>query len=55
MAANLIVGLIGLAPGAGGASIAWEAHAFGFLVGIVLIGPLGRWFGPGSDLRPARV
>lgn len=55
MAANLIVGLIGLAPGAGGASIAWEAHAFGFLVGIVLIGPLGRWFGPRPDLRPARV
>jgi membrane associated rhomboid family serine protease len=55
MAANLIVGLIGMAPGAGGASIAWEAHAFGFLVGIILIGPLGRWFGPRPDLRPARV
>lgn len=55
MLANLVVGLIGLAPGAGGASIAWEAHAFGFLCGILAIGPLGRLFGPRSDLRPARV
>lgn len=55
MLVNLVVGLVGLAPGAGGASIAWEAHAFGFLVGIVAIGPLGRWFGPRSDLRPAGV
>ncbi len=55
MGVNLLVGLVGLAPGAGGAAIAWEAHAFGFLAGILLIGPLGRWFGPRSDLRPARV
>lgn len=55
MAANLIVGLIGLAPGAAGASIAWEAHAFGFLVGILAIGPLGRWFGPRPDLLPEGV
>lgn len=55
MAANLLVGLIGLAPGTGGAAIAWEAHAFGFVVGILLIGPLGAWFGPRSDLRPDRV
>ncbi len=45
MAVNLIVGLIGLAPGADGARIAWEAHAVGFLVGLVAIGPLGRTFG----------
>ena len=55
MAANLIIGLIGLAPGMGGASIAWEAHAFGFLFGILAIGPLGRWFGPRPDLRLADV
>lgn len=55
MAANLVIGLIGLAPGAGGASIAWEAHAFGFLVGILAIGPLGRWFGPRPDLRQGGV
>lgn len=51
MLVNLAVGLIGLAPGGGGASIAWEAHAFGFLVGILAVGPLGRWFGPRADLR----
>lgn len=55
MLVNVVVGLIGQAPGAGGARIAWEAHAFGFVVGIMAIGPLGRWFGPGSDLRPAPV
>jgi membrane associated rhomboid family serine protease len=55
MGVNLLVGLIGLAPGAEGARIAWEAHAFGFLFGILVIGPLAHWFGPRSDLRPARV
>ncbi|MGH7028660.1 rhomboid family intramembrane serine protease [Brevundimonas sp.] len=55
MLVNLVVGLIGFAPGAGGGRIAWEAHAFGFLFGILAIGPLARWLGPGSDLRPARV
>lgn len=45
MAVNAITGLIGFAPGLGGAQIAWEAHAVGFLVGLVAIGPLGRTFG----------
>ncbi len=44
MAVNAIAGLVGLAPGADGARIAWEAHAFGFLFGILAIGPLGRLF-----------
>jgi len=44
MAANAVFGLIGFAPGAEGAQIAWEAHAFGFLAGILAIGPLGRLF-----------
>lgn len=38
MGANLVVGLIGLAPGAEGARIAWEAHAFGFLFGLLAVG-----------------
>jgi len=46
MAANLIVGLIGYAPGVQGAGIAWEAHAAGFVVGLLAIGPLGRLFAP---------
>lgn len=44
MAVNLVVGLIGFAPGVEGARIAWEAHAFGFLFGILAIGPLARLF-----------
>jgi membrane associated rhomboid family serine protease len=46
MGVNLLIGLVGFAPGAEGARIAWEAHAFGFLFGILVIGPLGRWFAP---------
>ena len=42
MGVNLVVGLIGYAPGADGAAIAWEAHAAGFLFGLVAIGPLAR-------------
>jgi membrane associated rhomboid family serine protease len=42
---NAVTGLIGFAPGVQGAQIAWEAHAFGFLAGLLLIGPLARWFG----------
>lgn len=45
MGVNAFTGLIGLAPGVEGARIAWEAHAFGFLAGILLIGPAARAFG----------
>jgi membrane associated rhomboid family serine protease len=48
MAVNAVTGLIGYAPGADGARIAWEAHAFGFLAGLLAIGPLGRAFGTTS-------
>lgn len=44
MVVNAVVGLIGFAPGVDGARIAWEAHAFGFLFGILAIGPLARVF-----------
>lgn len=44
MAVNAATGLVGLAPGAEGARIAWEAHAFGFVAGALLIGPLARMF-----------
>ncbi len=42
MALNVAVGLIGLAPGAIGLPIAWEAHAVGFFFGLLAIGPLSR-------------
>jgi len=45
MGVNAVAGLIGLAPGMEGASIAWEAHAFGFVCGALLIGPWTRIFG----------
>lgn len=48
MAVNAVTGLIGYAPGAEGARIAWEAHAFGFLAGLIAIGPLARLFGKGA-------
>jgi membrane associated rhomboid family serine protease len=45
MAVNAAVGLVGLAPGMDGARIAWEAHAFGFVCGALLIGPWATAFG----------
>lgn len=44
MGVNLAAGLVGLAPGMDGAQIAWEAHAFGFVCGALLIGPWARAF-----------
>jgi len=49
MAVNAAAGLVGLAPGMDGARIAWEAHAFGFVCGALLIGPWAKAFGS----RPA--
>ena len=51
MGLNAFVGLIGFAPGAEGAGIAWEAHAFGFIAGLILIGPWARLYGPPFDSR----
>ncbi|KQS54351.1 peptidase S54 [Brevundimonas sp. Leaf363] len=42
MGVNLITGLLGLGAGVEGARIAWEAHAFGFIAGLLLVGPLMR-------------
>jgi len=58
MAVNAGLGLVGLMPGADGARVAWEAHAFGYIFGLVAIGPLlsllnGRAaaFASADDLR----
>lgn len=50
MGVNLFAGLLNFAPGViefgdPSAGIAWEAHAFGYLAGLLLIGPLYRAFG----------
>lgn len=54
MAVNAATGLIGFAPGMGRALIAWEAHAFGFVAGALLIGPWLKVFGakPAFDSGP---
>lgn len=44
MGVNAATGLVGLAPGMAGATIAWEAHAFGFVCGALLIGPWAKAF-----------
>lgn len=45
MAVNAVVGLTGLTIGMEGVRIAWEAHAVGFVVGALLLGPWIRMFG----------
>jgi membrane associated rhomboid family serine protease len=49
MAVNAATGLIGFAPGVEGARIAWEAHAAGFVFGLLTIGPVARVFGRKSS------
>jgi membrane associated rhomboid family serine protease len=36
---NLLIAVLGFAPGAGDATVAWEAHLAGFAAGVLLIGP----------------
>jgi len=38
--ANLIIALVGWAPGAGDAQVAWEAHLGGYAGGLVLFAPI---------------
>lgn len=61
MLVNAGAGMIGFAPGMEGASVAWEAHAFGYLFGLLAIGPwLRLWrataqpFDSPTDLRDPR-
>lgn len=37
--ANLLIGIVGFAPGSGGVAVAWEAHIAGLVAGALLIGP----------------
>jgi membrane associated rhomboid family serine protease len=50
IAVNIILGVTGLTPGAGLASVAWEAHITGYFAGLLLIGAFGRLAGQ-SRLR----
>ena len=42
---NVVMGLIGFAPGIGAVQIAWQAHVVGYAAGLVLIEPWARLFG----------
>ena len=55
IALNAVLGLSGLTPGAGGAPVAWEAHIFGYLAGLALIGLFARAAGAPAPLvrKPA--
>lgn len=44
MGVNLLTGILGGALAGEGAAIAWEAHAAGFVAGIILIGPFHAIF-----------
>jgi membrane associated rhomboid family serine protease len=45
LALDVVLGLIGFAPGAGQVTVAWEAHLAGFIAGLVLVGPVVRGIG----------
>jgi membrane associated rhomboid family serine protease len=42
---NLVLGVSGLTPGAGGAAVAWQAHITGYFAGLLLISPFARLAG----------
>lgn len=42
---NLLIAVLGFAPGTGGANVAWEVHLVGFALGLFLIRPLGALAG----------
>ncbi len=42
---NIVLGLIGFAPGMGVVQIAWQAHVAGYAAGGLLIGPWMRLAG----------
>lgn len=54
MVVNLVTGLLGSVLTGGEAGIAWEAHAFGFLAGIILIAPFHQLFSRKIHRMPMR-
>ena len=43
---NLLIAILGFAPGAGNATVAWEVHLIGFAAGLFLVKPLARLANP---------
>lgn len=46
LAVNLLIAVLGFAPGFAGVAVAWDVHIAGFVIGVLLIGPLVRLFAP---------
>lgn len=46
LAVNLLIAVLGFAPGFAGVAVAWDVHIAGFVIGVLLIGPLVRLFTP---------
>jgi membrane associated rhomboid family serine protease len=46
LAVNLLLAVVGFAPGLGGAGIAWQAHLAGFAAGVLLVGAAVRFARP---------
>ena len=46
---NVVLGTTGLTPGAAGAQVAWEAHIFGYVCGLIMIGLFSRLAGVKTD------
>jgi membrane associated rhomboid family serine protease len=51
---NLLLALVGFAPGLGNAGVAWEAHIFGYAAGLFLIDPAGWLARPRRDAASER-
>jgi membrane associated rhomboid family serine protease len=49
VAINAVLGLSGLTPGAAGVPVAWEAHIFGYVCGLLAVGPVGWLAGVRAD------
>jgi membrane associated rhomboid family serine protease len=49
IAMNLVLGISGLTPGAAGVPVAWQAHIFGYLFGLLAIAPAGWVAGVKGD------
>jgi len=43
---NLLIAVLGFAPGFGGVAVAWDVHLAGFVIGVLLVGPAVRLFAP---------
>jgi membrane associated rhomboid family serine protease len=48
---NVVLGVTGLTPGAGGGAVAWQAHIAGYFAGLLLIGLFIRLAGRGGAAR----